>query len=186
MATGPIWHRKPCRSAGFVAVISSRHSGEHSSPLRVFVNVQCRGASGQHRSRLKSPLQGMVQYVVPSGKSSFSDKKLYTARSRMFITAPGGHMMVRYHDTGYKELFSHPEFVTAMLDGFLPHEISRLPATAHSKAIPATTSRHCSKNASRMRSSHWRSGRILPPITITRNGCTFISCWGWCLMWKMH
>lgn len=35
-------------------------------------------------------------------------------------------MMVRYHDTGYKELFSHPEFVTAMLDGFVPHEISRL------------------------------------------------------------
>ena len=30
------------------------------------------------------------------------------------------------HDTGYKELFSHPEFVEALLDGFVPQEISNL------------------------------------------------------------
>lgn len=30
------------------------------------------------------------------------------------------------HDTGYKELFSHPEFVEALLDGFVPHQISGL------------------------------------------------------------
>ena len=28
------------------------------------------------------------------------------------------------HDTGYKELFSHPEFVEALLDGFVPQDIS--------------------------------------------------------------
>ena len=30
------------------------------------------------------------------------------------------------HDTGYKELFSHPEFVEALLDGFVPQDISSL------------------------------------------------------------
>lgn len=30
------------------------------------------------------------------------------------------------HDTGYKELFSHPEFVEALLDGFVPQQISSL------------------------------------------------------------
>ena len=34
--------------------------------------------------------------------------------------------MSRTHDTGYKELFSHPEFVEALLDGFIPHQISSL------------------------------------------------------------
>lgn len=34
--------------------------------------------------------------------------------------------MVTSHDTGYKALFSHPEFVEALLDGFVPHSISRL------------------------------------------------------------
>ena len=30
------------------------------------------------------------------------------------------------HDTGYKELFSHPEFIEALLDGFVPQDISSL------------------------------------------------------------
>ncbi len=34
--------------------------------------------------------------------------------------------MVNFHDTGYKELFSHPEFVEALLDGFVPHPISQM------------------------------------------------------------
>lgn len=34
--------------------------------------------------------------------------------------------MSRTHDTGYKELFSHPEFVEALLDGFVPARISGL------------------------------------------------------------
>ncbi|KXS52745.1 MAG: hypothetical protein AWU57_2872 [Marinobacter sp. T13-3] len=31
-----------------------------------------------------------------------------------------------HHDTGYKELFSHPEFVQQLLEGFAPPEISGL------------------------------------------------------------
>lgn len=34
--------------------------------------------------------------------------------------------MSHHHDTGYKELFSYPEFVVALLDGFIPDEISQL------------------------------------------------------------
>lgn len=34
--------------------------------------------------------------------------------------------MGTHHDTGYKELFSHPEFVEALLDGFVPRPISQL------------------------------------------------------------
>lgn len=34
--------------------------------------------------------------------------------------------MATHHDTGYKELFSHPEFVEALLDGFVPRPISQL------------------------------------------------------------
>ena len=34
--------------------------------------------------------------------------------------------MVMHHDTGYKELFSHPEFVEALLVGFVPQSISQL------------------------------------------------------------
>jgi len=34
--------------------------------------------------------------------------------------------MANHHDTGYKELFSHPEFVEALFDGFVPGEISRM------------------------------------------------------------
>lgn len=34
--------------------------------------------------------------------------------------------MSHTHDTGYKELFSHPEFVEALLDGFIPPQITRL------------------------------------------------------------
>lgn len=34
--------------------------------------------------------------------------------------------MAQHHDTGYKELFSHPEFVEALLDGFVPRPISQL------------------------------------------------------------
>lgn len=34
--------------------------------------------------------------------------------------------MGTHHDTGYKELFSYPEFVEALLDGFVPPAISQL------------------------------------------------------------
>lgn len=34
--------------------------------------------------------------------------------------------MATHHDTGYKELLSHPEFVEALLDGFVPRPISQL------------------------------------------------------------
>lgn len=34
--------------------------------------------------------------------------------------------MAKHHDAGYKELFSHPEFVEALLDGFVPRPISQL------------------------------------------------------------
>lgn len=35
-------------------------------------------------------------------------------------------MASQHHDTGYKELFSHPEFVQQLLEGFAPPEISRI------------------------------------------------------------
>ena len=28
--------------------------------------------------------------------------------------------MTKHHDTGYKELFSHPEFVQQLIEGFAP------------------------------------------------------------------
>ena len=31
-----------------------------------------------------------------------------------------------YHDTGYKELFSYPEFVQQLIEGFAPSEIADL------------------------------------------------------------
>ncbi|MEO5344652.1 MAG: Rpn family recombination-promoting nuclease/putative transposase, partial [Gammaproteobacteria bacterium SHHR-1] len=31
-----------------------------------------------------------------------------------------------HHDTGYKELFSHPEFVQQLIEGFAPPEIAEL------------------------------------------------------------
>jgi predicted transposase/invertase (TIGR01784 family) len=35
-------------------------------------------------------------------------------------------MASNYHDTGYKELFSHPEFVQQLIEGFAPTEIAQL------------------------------------------------------------
>lgn len=35
-------------------------------------------------------------------------------------------MASRHHDTGYKELFSHPEFVQQLIEGFVPAEIAGL------------------------------------------------------------
>jgi hypothetical protein len=35
-------------------------------------------------------------------------------------------MATNHHDTGYKELFSHPEFVQQLIEGFAPAEISGL------------------------------------------------------------
>ena len=34
--------------------------------------------------------------------------------------------MANHHDTGYKELFSHPEFVQQLIEGFAPNEIAEL------------------------------------------------------------
>ncbi|MEA1053785.1 Rpn family recombination-promoting nuclease/putative transposase, partial [Lamprobacter modestohalophilus] len=34
--------------------------------------------------------------------------------------------MAKHHDTGYKELFSHPEFVQQLIEGFAPAEIASL------------------------------------------------------------
>ena len=34
--------------------------------------------------------------------------------------------MSKHHDTGYKELFSHPEFVQQLIEGFAPPEIAGL------------------------------------------------------------
>lgn len=34
--------------------------------------------------------------------------------------------MANHHDTGYKELFGHPEFVQQLIEGFAPPEIARL------------------------------------------------------------
>ncbi|MEA3644241.1 MAG: Rpn family recombination-promoting nuclease/putative transposase, partial [Lamprobacter sp.] len=34
--------------------------------------------------------------------------------------------MAKHHDTGYKELFSHPEFVQQLIEGFAPPEIAAL------------------------------------------------------------
>ena len=35
-------------------------------------------------------------------------------------------MATNHHDTGYKELFSHPEFVQQLIEGFAPFEIADL------------------------------------------------------------
>ena len=35
-------------------------------------------------------------------------------------------MATNHHDTGYKELFSHPEFVQQLVEGFAPNEIASL------------------------------------------------------------
>ncbi|WP_226912752.1 Rpn family recombination-promoting nuclease/putative transposase [Halomonas sp. 3D7M] len=35
-------------------------------------------------------------------------------------------MAIHHHDTGYKELFSHPEFVEQLIEGFAPAEIAGL------------------------------------------------------------
>ena len=35
-------------------------------------------------------------------------------------------MATNYHDTGYKEMFSHPEFVQQLIEGFAPPEIAAL------------------------------------------------------------
>ena len=35
-------------------------------------------------------------------------------------------MATNHHDTGYKELFSHPEFVQQLIEGFAPSEIGEL------------------------------------------------------------
>ncbi|WP_409525357.1 Rpn family recombination-promoting nuclease/putative transposase [Nitrincola sp. MINF-07-Sa-05] len=35
-------------------------------------------------------------------------------------------MASQHHDTGYKELFSHPEFVQQLIEGFAPPEIARI------------------------------------------------------------
>ena len=35
-------------------------------------------------------------------------------------------MASQHHDTGYKELFSHPEFVQQLVEGFAPPEIAGL------------------------------------------------------------
>ena len=35
-------------------------------------------------------------------------------------------MATNHHDTGYKELFSYPEFVQQLIEGFAPSEISGL------------------------------------------------------------
>lgn len=34
--------------------------------------------------------------------------------------------MAMHHDTGYKELFSPPAFVEALLEGFIPRPVSEL------------------------------------------------------------
>jgi predicted transposase YdaD len=34
--------------------------------------------------------------------------------------------MAKHHDTGYKDLFSHPEFVQQLIEGFAPAEIAAL------------------------------------------------------------
>jgi len=31
-----------------------------------------------------------------------------------------------YHDTGYKEIFSYPEMVQQLIEGFIPKEIAKL------------------------------------------------------------
>jgi len=35
-------------------------------------------------------------------------------------------MASHHHDTGYKEVFSHPEFVQQLIEGFMPHEIAQI------------------------------------------------------------
>lgn len=35
-------------------------------------------------------------------------------------------MATHHHDTGYKELFSHPEFVQQLIEGFAPSDIAGL------------------------------------------------------------
>jgi hypothetical protein len=32
-------------------------------------------------------------------------------------------MATNHHDTGYKELFSHPEFVQQLIEGFAPFDV---------------------------------------------------------------
>ncbi|HDZ47651.1 MAG TPA: hypothetical protein ENI10_21015, partial [Halomonas sp.] len=34
--------------------------------------------------------------------------------------------MAKHYDTGYKELFSYPEFVQQLIEGFTPPEIAEL------------------------------------------------------------
>jgi len=35
-------------------------------------------------------------------------------------------MAIHHHDMGYKELFSHPEFVQQLMEGFAPSEVAGL------------------------------------------------------------
>ena len=35
-------------------------------------------------------------------------------------------MTTKHHDTGYKEIFSYPEFVQQLIEGFAPKEIAGL------------------------------------------------------------
>ena len=34
--------------------------------------------------------------------------------------------MANHHDTGYKELFSYPELVRQLIEGFAPHEVAAM------------------------------------------------------------
>ncbi len=51
----------------------------------------------------------------------------------------------RHHDTGYKELFSYPEFVQQLIEGFAPAEIAQLMDFTTLKQHSGITSPRCLK-----------------------------------------
>jgi hypothetical protein len=73
--------------------------------------------------------------------------------------------MAKHHDTGYKELFSHPEFVQQLIEGFAPSEIASLMdfSTLKNHSGNYITSPRCSRSASRTSSGQSTStGRASP------------------------
>jgi hypothetical protein len=58
-------------------------------------------------------------------------------------------MATNHHDTGYKELFSHPEFVQQLVEGFAPSEIAGLMILIRSRITAAITSPRCSRRSSK-------------------------------------
>ncbi len=60
---------------------------------------------------------------VPDDRSVVTVRQALHSRGRPRSKEPS---MSNHHDTGYKELFSHPEFVQQLIEGFAPTELAEL------------------------------------------------------------